>query len=163
MSENTEPTPAEPSPSGDEQLGEAGLKALQREREARKALEKQLSELKPLAEKWTQAEEAQKSELERARDEAAKAIAEAKAARAEALRYRIANRHGISDEDAAVFLTASDEAGLETQAARLAEIAAAKSEADRRAPDPSQGPRPPVPEDPWAEGKARARARFGSE
>ena len=171
MSDQPEPNQPEPqAPKPDEPLGDAGLKALQAEREARKAAEDALKAaererdaVKAKAQKWDEAEEAQKTELERAREEAAKALADAETARAEALRYRIANKHGISDEDTEVFLTASDEAGLEAQAKRLAEIAAAKRETERHTPDPSQGPRPPTAEDPWEAGKARARARFGTE
>ena len=74
----------------------------------------------------------------------------------------IANKHGVP-EDAETFLTASDEEGLERQAARLAEIAAAKREAERQTPDPSQGPRKPVEKDPWEAGRERAKARFGTE
>ena len=45
----TDAPPAPPEPAqGDQPLGEAGLKALQKEREARKALERQLAELAPL-------------------------------------------------------------------------------------------------------------------
>ena len=167
MSDQPEPNQPEPhAPKPDEPLGENGLKALQAEREARKAAEdelKELRKLKPLAQKWMEAEEANKSEIERAREEAANATAAAEAARTEALRYRIANKHGVSEEDAETFLTASDEEGLERQAARLAEIAAARRETERHTPDPSQGPRPPTAEDPWEAGKARARARFGME
>lgn len=171
MSDQPEPNQPEPhAPKPDEPLGDAGLKALQAEREARKAAEDALKAaererdaVKAKAQKWDEAEEAQKTELERAREEAAKALADAETARTEALRYRIANKHGVSEEDAETFLTASDEEGLERQAARLAEIAAARRETERHTPDPSQGPRPPTAEDPWEAGKARARARFGTE
>src|SRR5690606_24531063 len=152
MSEQPEPNQPEPEDTPDEQLGENGLKALQSEREARKAAEdelKELRKLKPLAQKWMDAEEANKSEIERAREEAANATAAAEAARTEALRYRIANKHKSSDEDAEVFLTASDEEALERQATRLAEIADAKREDDRRRPDPSQGARKPAVKDAW--------------
>lgn len=162
MSEPTEPNPDEP-------LREPGIKALQEEREARKAAEEALKaaererdELAPKAAKWDEAEEANKSELEREREARRQLEAERDQARVESLRWRIANKHGISDEDASVFLTASDEEGLEAQAKRLSEIAEAKRESERTAPDPSQGPRKPAVKDAWAEGKERARARFGS-
>ena len=44
-------------------------------------------------------------------------------AEAEALRWRIAARHGISDEDAELFLTGSDEDTLARQAERFKELA----------------------------------------
>ena len=171
MSDQPEPNQPEPqAPKPDEPLGDAGLKALQAEREARKAAEDALKAaererdaVKAKAQKWDEAEEAQKTELERAREEAAKALADAETARTEALRYRIANKHGVSEEDAETFLTASDEEGLERQAARLAEIAAAKRETERHTPDPSQGARKPAVKDAWAEGRERAKAKFGTE
>ena len=51
------------------------------------------------------------------------ATQEAAAAKAEALRWRIAAKHGISDEDAETFLTGSDEESLTKQAQRLASLA----------------------------------------
>lgn len=44
-------------------------------------------------------------------------------AEAEALRWRIAAKHGISDEDAELFLTGSDEETLARQAERFKELA----------------------------------------
>lgn len=54
------------------------------------------------------------------RDEAAKRAAHAEA---EALRWRIAARNGISDEDAELFLTGTDEETLSRQAERFKELA----------------------------------------
>lgn len=162
--EPNQPNPTEtPAPKPDEELGDKGLKALQAERSARQAAEKERDEAKAKALKWDEAEQANKSELERAREEAAQAAADAQEARTEALRLRIATRHGISDEDADVFLTASDEAGLEAQATRLAEIAKSKADADRHTPDPSQGPRKTVQKSAWDEGRERAKAMFGKD
>ena len=53
--------------------------------------------------------------------------AEALAARSEALRLRIATKFGIGDEDADLFLTATDEETLTKQAERLSAL-----EADRK-------------------------------
>lgn len=52
--------------------------------------------------------------------EAAKRAAQAEA---EAMRWRIAAKHGISDEDAELFLTGSDEETLSKQAERFKELA----------------------------------------
>lgn len=52
--------------------------------------------------------------------EAAKRAAQAEA---EAMRWRIAARHGISDEDAELFLTGTDEETLAKQAERFQELA----------------------------------------
>lgn len=70
---------------------------------------------------------AQMTEQERLTAQLQEATSAAETARTEALRLRIAVRHGVSDEDAELFLTASDEATLTKQAERLA-----SREADRR-------------------------------
>jgi hypothetical protein len=57
-------TPASESP--DEELGERGKKALDRERKARKDLEAKLKELEPLAQAAKEREDADKSELTKA-------------------------------------------------------------------------------------------------
>lgn len=56
------------------------------------------------------------------------------ATRTDALRRRVQATHKISDEDAALFLTASDEDGLTAQAKRLAErnAEAAEREVERK-------------------------------
>lgn len=82
------------------------------------------ADLKAKAAKFDEAEEATKSEIQKAADAKAKAEQERDAARAEALRLRIATKHGISDEDADLFLTGKDEATLTKQAERLAGRAA---------------------------------------
>lgn len=76
--------------------------------------------------KFDQQESANKSEIQQLTDRmtgfetaAAKATARADAADAAALRSRIQAKHQISDADAALFLTAADEAGLTAQATGL--------------------------------------------
>lgn len=72
-------------------------------------------------------EAANKTEIEKAAEARTKAEQERDAARAEALRFRVAAAHGISTapaadggpSDAELFLTASDEATLTKQAERL--------------------------------------------
>lgn len=66
-------------------------------------------------------EDAQKTEAEKAAERIAALESETNAARAEALRFKVATKHGISDEDAELFLTGSDEETLTRQAERLAE------------------------------------------
>jgi len=127
------PEVAPDAPDGAEALGDPGKKALQTEREARKQAEQQAAALKAQldaisSEKLSDLEKAQKAEAD-ARQAAA-------AAAQEALRYRYAAKHGISDEDAALFLTGSDEDAISAQAARLA----AKSAAPKTPmPDLTQG------------------------
>ena len=135
------PTPATPAeaPQGDpvEALGEPGKKALAAEREARKAAEKSAADL---AAKLKEIEAAQMSDLERAQA-AAKEYQEAAAkASSEALRWRIAAKHGISDEDAEVFLTGADEDTLTRQAERLSALSTAGGPPTPK-PDATQGAR----------------------
>lgn len=106
------------APKADEPLGGPGLKALQAEREARAEAERKLAVFEAAQD---EAEKAKLSDIERATTEAAEARKEAEAAKAEALRLRIAAKHGISDEeDMELFLTGTDEATLTRQAERLA-------------------------------------------
>lgn len=78
-------------------------------------------DLKAKASKLDEIEQANKSEIERANDAKAAAEKEAADSKAEALRLRVAVKHGISDEDADLFLTGTDEVTLTKQAERLAE------------------------------------------
>ncbi|MCA9843252.1 MAG: hypothetical protein KC491_01245 [Dehalococcoidia bacterium] len=66
---------------------------------------------------------AQLSNEEKLAAELGEAAQRAARAEAEALRWRIAARHGISDEDAELFLTGSDEETLSRQAERFRELA----------------------------------------
>lgn len=115
----------EPQKQGDPAdapLGDNGKKALSAEREARKAAEKERDDFKR---KLDEIASANLSDLERAQKEAADARQAAERASAEALRLRVAAKHGITDEDADLFLTGSDLDTLERQAARLSERAPA--------------------------------------
>lgn len=97
-------------------LADAGKKALVAERRARAAAER---EAKALKARLDEIEKEKLSKEEKAAREAADAKAEAEQARQEAMRWRIAARYGISDEDAELFLTGSDEDTLTRQAERL--------------------------------------------
>ena len=76
-------------------------------------------DLQSKAQQFDALAEANKSEIEKANDKAAAAERERDAARAEVLRFKVASQHGISPEDADLFLTGSDEATLTKQAERL--------------------------------------------
>jgi len=79
------------------------------------------------AKRLAEIEEAQKSEAQKTADRLAAAEKDAADARREALRLRVAAKHGIGDEDADLFLTGSDEETLTRQAQRLS-----TREADRK-------------------------------
>src|SRR5690606_7281347 len=106
-------------------------KALKAEREARNAAEKQAAELKA---KLDKIEAANMSDLERAQKEAADAKEAAAKATTDALRFRVAAQHGISEDDAELFLTGADVDTLTKQATRLKERTPTTPK-----PDPSQG------------------------
>jgi predicted nuclease with TOPRIM domain len=164
----SEPDPNEPADAPQEQLGESGLKALTAERDARKEAERQIKELKdqlkaakPAADRLKEIEDQQKSDLEKANEKLAELEAKANTFATEALRYRIATKYGISDEDAGIFLTGSDEESIAKQAERLVALQGERIAAQQQKPDPSQGARPGSVKNPKEAGKARARARFG--
>lgn len=95
------------------------------------------------AQKLAEIEDAQKSEAQKLTDAANQAKADADQARAEALRWRIAAKYGISDDDADTFLTGSDEDTLTRQAERLASLAKPDDSSKKPGPRPdlSQGAR----------------------
>jgi hypothetical protein len=110
-----EPPQGDPA-AADKPLGENGEKALAAERKARAdaeksaaALQKQLDDINA----------ANLTELEKAQRAATEAQEAAGKATTEALRLRVAAKHGISDEDADLFLTGSDLETVEKQATAL--------------------------------------------
>lgn len=118
-------------PASDAPLGEGGKKALDAERTARKEAERSASDLQMRIE----AMEAEKlSDLEKAQKQAKKAQDEAATAKAEALRMRVATKHGLTEEDAELLGDDPE------RAERLAErIAANKTSDIQPRPDPTQG------------------------
>jgi len=111
-------TPETDATSEPEPLGDAGLAALQKERDQRKALEKQIRELKPLAAKARELEEASKSELDKAAERATAAEARAANAEAQLVRKDIAASKGLKPE-AAEFLTGTTPEEIEASAEKL--------------------------------------------
>ena len=83
--------------------------------------ERRAKENSSAAARLAELEESQKSETQKLADAKAAAERAADEARADALRWRTAAKHGISDEDAELFLTGTDEATLTKQAERLAD------------------------------------------
>lgn len=117
----------DPAKADDKPLGPNGEKALEAERTARKAAEKAIADLQAKLE----TNRANESDVEKARREAKEALDLANKATAEALRLRVAAKHGISDDDADLFLTGTDRDTLEAQAKRLAERASTAPKPDR--------------------------------
>lgn len=117
----------------DKPLGPNGEKALTAEREARKVAEKAAADLKAQLDKI---EAANLTDLERAQKAAKDAQDAAAKAATEALRWRIAAKYAIAEEDAEAFLTGIDEAAMTRQAERLVAL---KGTPTTPRPDPSQG------------------------
>ena len=84
-------------------------------------------DIKAKAARLDELEAANQTEAERVAQRIAALESENARIQSEALRSRIQAKHGISDEDAALFLTGTDEDTLTAQARRLAE-----READRK-------------------------------
>ena len=95
------------------------------------------------ADRLAQLEESQKTEAQKLADAKTAAEQEAVAARADALRWRIAARHGISDEDAELFLSGTDEATLTKQAERLTQRVADRKKTNNVVPKEGTMSQPP--------------------
>lgn len=128
------PTP-DPAATADKPLGENGEKALKAEREARATAEKSAAALQKQLDDIAAAN---LSDLEKAQKAATDARADADKATHEALRLRVAAKHGISDEDADLFLTGSDAETIERQATALVARTSTGATPGPR-PDLSQG------------------------
>ena len=151
--ETPEGTEAAPEPD-EPALEDAGKKALTAERRARAAAEKEAKALKARLDEF----EAEKlSKEEKAAKEAADARSEAEDARREALRWRVAARHRLSDEDAELFLTGNDEETLTRQAERLVERTPSPGKGGQ--PVPGAGERPTKP--PTVDEQIRAAEQAG--
>lgn len=92
------------------------------------------NDLKTKAAELDQIKAANQTEAEKTAERIAKLEQELDTTRTTALRSRIQARFKIADEDAALFLTATDEATLVKQAERLTERAADRSKNGNRAP-----------------------------
>lgn len=104
---------------------QADLDAIIKDRVAReRAKYADYPTLKEKAGQLDQIQQASQTEAEKTAQRIAQLEEQLTQTQTSALRSRIQAKHGISDEDAALFLTATDEDTLTAQAARLAERAA---------------------------------------
>jgi hypothetical protein len=131
MEDTTEPTvepvESESQPQSDSEtpsLSDPGKKAIAEERRRAAQAEKTA---KALQAKLDAIEAENLTKEEKALKDAAEAAERATRAEAEAMRWKIAARNGISDEDAELFLTGSDEETLSKQAERFKELSSKPS------------------------------------
>ena len=103
-------------------------------------------DLKAKADRLDELEAEQKSEIEKANDKAVEAQRAAETAQAEALRWRVAAKHGISDEDAELFLTGTDEDTLTAQAERLTQRDSDRKKQGNHVPNEGTNTPPPKPD-----------------
>ena len=96
--------------------------------------EKRAKENAAAAKRLAEIEQSQKSEAEKTADRIKQLESEAESARREALRFKVASKYGIGDEDADLFLTASDEETLTKQAERLSARTAEQKKQGNRVP-----------------------------
>lgn len=99
-------------------------------------------DLKTKASRFDELDQKNKSELEKATERAAALEAERDAQRSAALRWRVAAKHGITDEDAELYLTGLDEETLTRQAARLADLQQQKPKVGLRIDHTGRQPAP---------------------
>ena len=145
------PVPADPSRVEDKPLGPGGEKALREEREARKALEKQLAELSPLKQLAEalggKATGDGKTDMERLTERLSQHETELASEREARFRLEVAAAKGLTPQQAER-LHGKTREELEADAdALLALFPAAPAGPRNPAPDPSQGSRGAQPPD----------------
>ena len=119
-----------------EELNKAVGERIERER----AKFSDYDDLKAKAAKLDEIEAANMSDLEKAEEARVAAEAARDKAMADGLRWKIAAKHGISDEDAELFLTGTDEDTLLAQANRLADREADRKRNGARSPNEGRTP-----------------------
>lgn len=141
------PTPAPPAdPPEDKPLGPAGERALAAEREARKALERQLAELSPLKDfaaalSGGKKPEGGKSEVDLLNERFAQLEQAANEERAARWRVEVAQAKSLTPEQAAWLQGSTQEELLASADRLLAAFPAPPAGPRTPAPDPSQGAR----------------------
>ena len=125
-------------PATQDELNKIISERVQRER----AKYADYKDLKSKAEKFDELEKANQTELEKVQGRATEAEAERDRALTESLRLRVAVKHGVSDEDADLFLTGTDEETLTKQAERLAQRSEDRKKQGNRVPSEGGNPQP---------------------
>lgn len=145
-----DPTDAGGNDTGTTPTGDDGFKPITSQEELNRLIGDRVKRAKPAdyddlkakAARLDEIEQASKSDLEKAADRAAKAEAALQAAQAESLRWKVAAKFGITDEDADLFLTGTDEATLTKQAERLSGRGQDRKKQGNRVPKEGANPTP---------------------
>ena len=127
-------------PASQEDLNRIIEKRLERER----AKYGDYDDLKAKAARLDDIEAATKTEAEKQAERVAAAEKAAADAKAEALRFRVAAKFQVSDEDAELFLTGTDEETLTKQAERLTERTEATKKSGNHVPREGTTPKAPA-------------------
>ena len=157
MADDSTATPDQPSE--DAQVTPDASQQSEVPPEVKAALKKANKEAETLRLKLKEYEDRDKSEAEKQAERLKALEAEAIAARSEALRLRVAAKFGIGDEDADLFLTATDEETLTKQAERLAERVADRKKRGNSVPREGGNTNP---DDSKAAEREFVRGLFGS-
>jgi hypothetical protein len=115
----TETTTTETAPSWDEAFKGEDPAKVRKDLDHAREWEKRAKQNADAAKRLAEIEEAQKTEAQKAADRLAVAEKAAADATREALKFKVAAKFQIGDEDADLFLTGSDEESLTKQAERL--------------------------------------------
>lgn len=136
-----------PAAKGDEQLGEAGRRALEAERRARREaeakLKARLKELEPLAAKAKELEDAGRSDVEKLTADLQEHQSRASKAESELMRLRVAMRKGLTETQARRLVGSSEEELEEDADDLLASFRPAQSDPAAEAEaEPERDPNP---------------------
>lgn len=165
--------PAESTPAtGEDGLGDAGKKALDRMKAERDEARRQAKAHADAAKRLQEIEDAQKTAEQRNAESLSSAQRDLEQARAESARLRIGVRHGLTEDDLDLLGSGSDEE-IESRAKRVAELKQAAATAGAAVTATGPSPRRPAEElragasatpapPPVSPGMARLRQAYGA-
>lgn len=158
MSETTPPItdPAVEPPEGDDKPETFDAEYVKKLRSESAKYRTEAKANEEAAKRLGEIEEANKTEAQKAADQLTAAQNDAAEARAEALRFRIASKFQVSDEDADLFLTGTDEESLTKQAQRLTDRIEERKKTGNQVP--REGQQTPAVE---GDDRTTVRALFG--
>lgn len=132
--QNTDPAAAGTPPEGDQQPETFDAEYVKKLRAEAAKHRTEAKANADAAKRLAEIEEANKTEAQKAADRLAAAQRDAEQAKADALRWKIAAKFQVDDEDADLFLTGTDEETLTRQAQRLADRDAERKKSGNHVP-----------------------------